>query len=311
MYNQANIEKVRRDEAVAKAKEEAEEERMQELDAERRMQILRGEEPTPLPPSYESEELDYAGRQAREPRREKKKRKRFGENDTDFEMRIAGEQTQTPAAGKQLLLRKPDSDAPLIDHGGHINLFPEEQKSLAVMKKAEAERETAKKKKEYGNQYTVRFADAAGFKEGLDNPWYSKHAVDAAEDNLGIPSKDVWGNEDPRRKQREAARIVSNDPLAMMKQGAAKVRQVEKERKQWLREREREMDELRRSEKGERRKRRPDDDDDDDDDLRNFTLDASEKKSRHDRRGRDDSRRHSHHRRRSSEPDRPRHSSRH
>jgi len=48
-FNQDNIDKVRRDEAAAREKEEAEEQLMQERDAERRMQILRGEVPSPLP----------------------------------------------------------------------------------------------------------------------------------------------------------------------------------------------------------------------------------------------------------------------
>ncbi|CCF31962.1 hypothetical protein CH063_00727, partial [Colletotrichum higginsianum] len=50
VYNADNIARVRRDEAAAKAKEEAEEQRMQEVDAERRLAILRGEAPPPLAP---------------------------------------------------------------------------------------------------------------------------------------------------------------------------------------------------------------------------------------------------------------------
>lgn len=42
VYNTDNIERVRRDEAAARAREEADEQRMQEEDAERRLKILRG-----------------------------------------------------------------------------------------------------------------------------------------------------------------------------------------------------------------------------------------------------------------------------
>jgi len=98
------------------------------------------------------------------------------------------------------------------------------------------------------------------------------------DDEPMVPSKDVWGNEDPRRKEREVARIISSDPLAAMRQGAAKVRQVEKERKQWKAERDREMLELLHAE-GRRKKRKRRHEDEAEDDLDSFNLDATENKS--------------------------------
>lgn len=271
VYNQDNIAKVKRDEAAAKAKEEAEEQRMQEIDAGRRMQLLRGEIPTPLPEPEES--TADAGERSEVRRHERKRRKKAGENDTDFEMRIAHEQTASSNAERQIVLRKP-IDAPLVDHKGHIDLFPQErEKSHKVEKNEEAEKEAAKKKKEYEDQYTMRFSNAAGFKQSLDNPWYSKTSAPEEQEEDDMPSKDVWGNEDPRRKEREAARIVSNDPLAMMRQGAAQVRQVEKERKRWREEKEREMQDLAAEERRRKRKRRHRDEDEEDD-LEDFDLDA-------------------------------------
>ena len=274
VYNQDNIEKVKRDEAAAKAKEEAEEQRMQEIDAERRMQILRGEIPTPL--AIEDKQ-DDAARESRsyEPGRERKRRKKAGENDTEFEMRIAHEQTLASNADKQIVLRK-SVDAPLVDHSGHIDLFPQERPKL-VEKNAEAEKETAKKKKEYEDQYTMRFSNAAGFKQGLESPWYSKPNTSKEKLEEDRPSTDVWGNEDPRRKEREAARLMSNDPLAAMRSGAAQVRQVEKERKHWREEKEREVRELEAEERRKRRKRRYEGDDNDD--LEDFSLDQTERDS--------------------------------
>lgn len=138
-------------------------------------------------------------------------------------------------------------------------------------KNAEAEKELARKKKEFEDQYTMRFSNAAGFKHSLDSPWYSKPTgeKDIVEE---VPGKDVWGNEDPRRKDREAARIMSSDPLAMMRQGAAQVRKVEKERKKWREEKEKELRGLvEADDRKKRNKRRRDDDSEDD--LEGFSLD--------------------------------------
>ena len=276
VYNQDNIEKVKRDEAAAKAREEAKEERMQELDAERRIQILRGEIPTPLPIEDLADEHGERESHRYGAGRERKRRKKAGENDTDFEMRVAQEQSSTPTsnADKQIVLRK--SDAPLVDRTGHIDLFPQEPSPRVVEKNPEAEKEAAKKKKEYEDQYTMRFSNAAGFRQGLENPWYSKPTAEPQAVEEEEPSKDVWGNEDPRRKQREAARIASNDPLAFMRQGAAQVRQVEKERKRWTEEKEREMRELGEAERR-RKKRKRRREDGDKDDLEDFRLDDLER----------------------------------
>ncbi|KAB8304288.1 hypothetical protein EYC80_003700 [Monilinia laxa] len=301
VYNKDNIEKVRRDEAIAKAKEEAEEQQMQELDAERRMQILRGEIPTPLP--IEDKPHDDEGPRERRSHgsgeeRKRRPRKRNGENDTDFEMRIAAQ------------------DAPLVDHAGNIDLFPQERpQKPRVEKNVEVEKEKEKKKKEYEDQYTMRFSNAGGFKQGLDNPWYSKATAEVKAIDEDNPGKDAWGNEDPRRKERDAARIVSNDPLAAMRQGAAQVRQVKKEREQWMREKEREVRELEAEERRNKRKRRRDEDVEDDD-LEGFSLDKPEKRSRssHHRADsnyeRERERRHRH-RRRSERDENDRHRHRH
>lgn len=275
VYNQDNIEKVKRDEAAAKAKEEAEEQRMQEIDAERRMQILRGEIPTPLA-IEDKPDKDIPERRSHVSGRERKRRKKAGENDTDFEMRIAHEQTTVSNADKQIVLRK-YVDAPLVDHSGHIDLFPQERSNKMVEKNADAEKEAAKKKKEYEDQYTMRFSNAAGFKQGLESPWYSKPKTSKEKVVEEMPSTDIWGNEDPRRKEREAARLVSSDPLAAMRKGAAQARQFERERKRWREEREIEMRELEAEERRKKIKRKHENDDEDG--LEDFSLDKPERSS--------------------------------
>ncbi|ROT42424.1 hypothetical protein SODALDRAFT_326588 [Sodiomyces alkalinus F11] len=280
VYNADNIARVRRDEAAAKAAEEAEEQRMQEVDAERRLAILRGEMPPPLPPSSSksgpSDANETRLRGAERPPgaegigRERKKRKRVGEDDTDFEMRIAKERAVVAAGDDNddnaiPVRRSKTSDAPLVDRSGHIDLFgAAREHAVRSQKNEEAEREAAKKKRELEDQYTMRFVNAAG-KDGLSAPWYSKKADVGRGADTGMTlaedqGRDVWGNEDPGRKTRDSERIVASDPLAMMKKGAARVREVKKERANFEEERQRELKELRREEKRreryERRERR-------------------------------------------------------
>lgn len=289
VYNQDNIEKVRRDEAIAKAKEEAAEERMQEADAARRLAILRGQTPEPLAvEEIQSEDQPHEARPQRD-EREKRKRKRYGEDDTDFEMRVANERTKTANTETQMILRTP-LEVPLTDSKGHIDLFPQERPKH-VEKNAEAEREAAKKKKEYEDQYMMKFSNAAGFKQGIEDPWYSRGGAETEQSQSQVPSKDVWGNEDLRRPDREAARVVQNDPLAMMRQGAAQVRKVERERRSWLEEREKETAEL---EKTERKRRKRSHRSRDEEELEGFRLDEPVKKSRSDDGSRKSRHHHSH-----------------
>lgn len=263
---------------------------MQEIDAERRIQILRGEVPAPFPEVEDKLDEDDRGRRSHGGAYERKKRKRTGEDDTDFEMRVVHDRASSSNLNKQITLRK-SGDAPLVDHAGHIDLFPQER-SRKAEKNPEAEKEAAKKKKEYEDQYTMRFSNAAGFKQGLESPWYSKGSATVAAVEEDTPTKDVWGNEDPRRKERDVARIVSNDPLAAMRQGAAQVRQVERERKRWQEEKDKELRELREEEKRKKRHRRRHDDSDD---LEGFRLDDPDRESSRRRdHDRDKERRHQH-----------------
>ncbi|KAI3581570.1 hypothetical protein IWW34DRAFT_804235 [Fusarium oxysporum f. sp. albedinis] len=245
VYNADNIARVRRDEAAAKAAEEAEEQRMQEIDAQRRLAILRGEVPPPIeddePPK--DEEPPVRDRDALQRTSMRRKRKRPGEDDTDFEMRLARENDNS-ALVRIESEKKSTSSAPIVDHNGHIDLLGDEKSRTHAEKNEEAEREAKKKKQSYEDQYTMRFSNATG-KDGLLKPWYSQS--DAAAPDAS--SKDVWGNQDPNRKERDAKRIVSNDPLAMMKKGASKVREIKQERKRFQEEREEELKQMRRDER--------------------------------------------------------------
>lgn len=280
---------MRHDEAEAQARAEAEEKRQQDLEAERRLAILRGEVPPALPalpsppqttPSSAHRKREHDDGSTGQFRGgERRKRKRFGEDDTDFEMRAARERPDatTTSAVARLHSIHTTSDAPLVDSRGHISLFPEESKGGKAsenQKNEEAEREAAKKRRDFEDQYTMRFANAAG-RDGVgvtnSGPWYVSNGARDPVEPQETPGKDAWGNDDPKRKARDAARVVSNDPLAMMKRAAAKVRDVERERRALNEEKARELKQLRKEEKRREKKRRHHDDVDE---LEGFSLDA-------------------------------------
>ncbi|KAL2214287.1 hypothetical protein CC79DRAFT_1363061 [Sarocladium strictum] len=254
VYNADNIARVRRDEAAAKAAEEAEEQRMQEVDAERRLAILRGEEPPPLRETAEAEADRQVVRRSRDDfsgsgRRQRKKQ---GEDDTDFELRLARERQ-----GGGSIERATTSSAPIIDHAGHIDLFGNEKERQHSEKNDEVERQKKKKERDFEDQYTMRFSNAAG-RNASGKPWYSTSSSEVATVTAKPPSKDVWGNDDPKRQERETKRAAASDPLAMMRSGAAKVRELKKERKKAREEREAELNDLKKEDRRRERHSRRD-----------------------------------------------------
>ncbi|EAW09818.1 uncharacterized protein ACLA_040340 [Aspergillus clavatus NRRL 1] len=258
VYNPENIARVRRDEAQAKAREEEEERHMQEIDAERRIQILRGERPSTPPPPPRSVRSD--SRRDKSHREDigghRKRRRLAGENDTDRDIRLAREDAEMMLTKREELAAPRTSDAPILDSAGHINLFPTEVAQKPTEKNTDAEKERAEKNRSYEDQYTMRFSNAAGYRQSAgQKPWYSASGNDVLAPDA-MPEKDVWGNEDPLRQQRERARLDANDPLAMMKRGVRQLKSVETERKKWNEERSRELEALRAAEKQRLRHRR-------------------------------------------------------
>ncbi|KAJ5717507.1 hypothetical protein N7488_003153 [Penicillium malachiteum] len=322
VYNQENISRVKRDEAQAKALEEEDERRMQEVDAERRIAILRGEKiPTPPPAPLSrpsSEPLSRPERGLAEDRGFRKRRRLAGEDDTDRDIRFAREDAAHAETARNKSMAAPHrdnkhADAPLLDSAGHINLFPAEGSRKKCEKNKETEAEAEKSKRGYEDQYTMRFSNAAGLKQAIGNkPWYSSSAQ-AAEAPDSMPEKNVWGNEDPLRKEREKARMDANDPLAAMKRGVRQLRATEQERKRWNDRRKRELEMLKSEQRASHRRKRSKSLDS----LEGFQLDVPADKDRdrgdhrsshrrnHDRHRRDRSR--DRHRDRSSRH--PRHSS--
>ncbi|KAF1940733.1 hypothetical protein EJ02DRAFT_467141 [Clathrospora elynae] len=308
VYNADNIARVKADEIAAAAHEAADEQRMQELDAERRAAILRGRTPPPLP--EEATTKDYGPRTARDQDdrgHDRKRRKLAGEDETDMDIRLAKSATaprgEGETAAKVLKLRNTASDAPLTDHAGNIDLFPVDMKeAIECEKNAEAETEKRKKEKALEDQYTMRLANAAG-RGGLGQPWYTaqqKPAQKAAggQDLTiydGFVNKNVWGNEDPRRKERAQSRITTNDPFAFMQKAQAQLQRSKQDKKQWAEERDRELRELRATqEREDRRARHHKRKQRDDDHVENYDTrhgrvgdGSSRHRHRHGSRGRD------------------------
>lgn len=287
VYNLDNIARVKQDEEAAAAREAEEEQRMQEADAERRIQILRGLPVVDAPPRSPSPARKERSREKQDSndngaRRDKKRRRIAGEDDTERDIRLALEDSAA-APGRQEMSLKPfkGADVSLTDRNGHINLFPTQGSRRHAPKNAEAEADATRKKRELEDQYTMRFSNAAGFKNAIgEKPWY--HSMDTPADHgeneaggAGPVPKNVWGNEDPRRKERERARLAADDPLAMIQKGVSGLREVERERKKWKAEHERETRDLLREERRRSRKRRSHHHHiTDDDNLENFSLEA-------------------------------------
>jgi hypothetical protein len=278
VYNADNIARVKRDEAEAREKDAEVERRNREHDGQTRLALLRGEDD-------ESRSLG-GGRARDEPRvRSHKKSRLDGKDDTDRDIRFANQ--------------RQERERPLTDKRGHIDLI--QRRSVETTPSAPRGSEVDE---------GVRLRDATGYGKHDEKLWYNSAS---AEQTPQTTSKDVWGNEDPRRKERDQRRLDANDPLAAMKKGVKQLRQAESHRKEWMEQRERDLYEV--GELARRRER-------DEDTLDGFDLDTGyadksgrrerNKTRREHRHHRSSRHRHHHsHRSRSRSPDRKerRHSS--
>ncbi|KAK3643893.1 hypothetical protein LTR56_009988 [Elasticomyces elasticus] len=312
VYNTANVDRVRRDEADDQAREEAEEQRMQDEDAATRIAILRGEPAAPLPDSAPVGDADSTAntkvprsREAGEAgKRERKRRKLRGEDDTDADIRFAREDVEAGQKAKTVLAKKDTDDAPLVDYAGHLQLIPapDEKAIRKAGKNAEVEAEKAKKRKREEDQYMMKFSNAAGYSNGMEKPWYAsnklaKHAKDVTSTAAvlsDVQEKDVWGNEDPRRKNREQSRISSSDPFAAMQHAQRQLKQSSADKEHWQRERAAELEELKKTEDRRRRREKHQERHHDVDELGGFSLDAPPDRARSEH-GRHHGHRHHHH----------------
>jgi hypothetical protein len=190
------------------------------------------------------------------------KRKLPGEDDTDRDIRLVLESAPTTTASG----RSRQDHGSVQDADGHISLVPAQQKKSRLDKEQEKD------------PYTVYLTDATGRGQESKKTWYTSLQ----------PQQEKWGDDNPRRQQREVARLNANDPLAAIKKGVKTLRDNEKARKEWMEQRERDLQEvekLAKKQSHERKRRtRRDGNNDDLDSLDGFDLDGiTPKPSRHHR----------------------------
>ena len=329
VYNADNVDRVRRDEADARAREEAAEQLMQEQDAERRIALMRGEQPPALPAvTDESNDNEHAHDPRQSDGRERKRRKLKGEDDTEREMRYAREDAEAGSRMRESFkqVKTKDAaldDAPLQDRRGQIQLVPAPEDGGGCERQPSKPEKTSQRKSDEEQSQGMRFSDAAGYRNGMDKPWYTASSNNRDRHDTHKPStemalaevqgKDVWGNEDPRRVDRERQRVTSSDPFAMMQQAQKQLKRSEGDREKWQAERDREMQQLKKDGDRKRRHERKHESrrsrrrEDESDGLEGFTLDEPAREKRSHPSDRDGSRRHRHsHRHRSRERSRSR-----
>jgi hypothetical protein len=295
VYNADNIERVKRDEQAAAAREEAAEQRMQEVDAERRIQQLRGLDLPALTPDLgtEPDAFDSQSHHSRVEVKDNRKRQRSLENDLDAEKRyIRAIHTPTSTLSGTLKRSKHDHE-PVIGSNRHTNLARISDKSCEQSSSARVEANSDKKHEANPEIFGMRFADAAGKHYSINQkPWYDPTS-NPARVSVDAMSKNVWGREDPKRKDRDLARLTTQDPLSAIQKGVKTLRAVESERTRWKEERHQEFRDLAQHDSRTARKNRKD---------RVDNGRQAESHHRDSRKGSHPTRTH-HHRRRGQDPD--------
>lgn len=229
VYSPANRARVARDEALAEAAARDKERLDRDGEAEARMAQLRGQ--------AERREIDGQARSTLEDdaaskatRGESRKRKRLpGEDDTDRDLRHAQERAnggRGVAVARLRATKKEQAEAPITDQRGNINLFPETKKEHGVPRRLTEEDKEKSRQKEAEENLGMPLKAALG-REASSRTWYMD-TDGTVKDREG---RDVWGNEDPRRLQRDSRRVASADPLAFMKQAQTRLKEVHRERR--------------------------------------------------------------------------------
>jgi hypothetical protein len=133
-------------------------------------------------------------------------------------------------------MKEEDAAAPITDRKGNINLFPELRPDVPK-KSRQSEQSREKERRKAEEEDHGMHLKAAWGRKDPNRTWYldKDGAVKDAE------GKDVWGNEDAHRQERQAKRINSSDPLAFMKKAQRQLKEVQRDRK----ERDAELEDLR------------------------------------------------------------------
>ncbi|RPA80382.1 hypothetical protein BJ508DRAFT_377082 [Ascobolus immersus RN42] len=241
--NPANVARVRRDEALAKAREEEEDRRLKLSESERNMMELRRGMMANTLDANGVPMIERFDAEIRGDKDKKRKRGRKGEDDDEWERARAGTAVV---------------DVGLTGKDGHFNLFADLESG---------EREKDNPTKSYAKkvqEITAPQGDALNQSNTEKRPWY------ASVDKVGEKALQTT-EEQIAKKERVQGRIIArDDPMAEVKKSLAIMKDLEEERRREREEREGLLDDFsleERRRKGDKdrhrdRKRRKEDDDD-------------------------------------------------
>ncbi|KIH89209.1 hypothetical protein SPBR_07384 [Sporothrix brasiliensis 5110] len=315
VYNADNVARVRRDEAEARAREADEERQQRAAESSQRAAQLRWEADPDASPEH-TKWAAAAEHTSKTPAPApavalhaptRRPRKRHGEDDTDFEMRMARQyvEEEVKASKRQKMTGAAvEKDRPIVDRNGNIDLFSQLADEGAIG--AQTSRTQPAGPAPDVPPSSMRFADAAGGENAL-SAWYAgeKGPTPASKPSFSSSAGSAY-NKSRRPPLPAPAGSMAADPLEAMRQAAATIRTLKEDRKRESAERAREMADLikeqtrreerererehrRRHGRRERRhrhhrhddtRRRGDDSDNDNDDvdsLEGFTLDDDHK----------------------------------
>ncbi|ERS96595.1 hypothetical protein HMPREF1624_06804 [Sporothrix schenckii ATCC 58251] len=244
VYNADNVARVRRDEAEARAREADEVRQQRAAESSQRAAQLRGE----ADPDASLEHTKWAAAAElatsltsktpppapavalHAPTR--RPRKRHGEDDTDFEMRMARQYVEEEGKAskrQKMTVAAVEKDRPIVDRNGNIDLFSQLADGGAIG--TQTSRTQPAGPSPDVPPSSMRFADAAGGENAL-SAWYAGEKGPTPASKPSFSPSAVSASNKPRRPPLPAPPgSMAADPLEAMRQAAATIRTLKEERK--------------------------------------------------------------------------------
>lgn len=230
-YLPQNIARIKADEEEAAAREKELDELKDEYDADVRHAKLKGKSPPPVPERIRHlEDAVPSVNRKRNPvdkndNDRKKRRRRPGEDDTQRDIRLARDAHD---ATQHSRLYPGANRTPITDKSGHIQLFDPGPDPHSDQRgtNAESEYKAKNKERESDDQYSMRFASAAGRQYSASNaPWYASREMHSTQSRVRT---NVFGEEDPARHKRDQQRMGALDPMAAMQVAQSQLKDADR-----------------------------------------------------------------------------------